>query len=191
MAGEKDTIDEVIEALAPVEIGKKVRKKHKDAYTGYDHKGLPEEFDYEGFKQRVIEYTQHHWKSVYGSELPEELAFSRAIASLREIGGLEGALKMANKGQMSDVLKQIADQFEAEHVSSYRQHQLGRIDPNDWDSHMKIADRVTGMYKPLIKGDAKRRELMAKDYEATIQAHAQLQEGITDAYGAHKKKKAA
>ena len=184
MANEKDTIDEIIDALTPTSIDKSVRNKHKDAYTDYNHKGLPKGgIDYDTFRTKVIEYAQHHWKSVYGSELAEELAFSRALASFREIGGLEGALRMANKGKLSDVFKEISDNMESEHVNSYRQNELGKIDPNDWDKHVEIADKISALYKPLLKGKGKRKELMAKEYETTMQQHAQIQEGINDAYG--------
>lgn len=183
----KAKLDEILEALSPEEVGEKVRKKHQRGFLSYGLKDI-EVPNYDAFRTHVVRFVQHQYKATNGASLPEERAFALGQKILSQgRGGFKGAFDSAREGKLADVLKSIADAMEEEHVSDYTMHHLGKIDPFDWDEHRQVAEKLTGMYKPILKGKTEAPEKIAHQYQQLVQAHGQLVSQVKGVYGEYEK----
>lgn len=175
---EEVDLDAILDDIDPKEINKKVELPHREARNKFIS-GIKVK-DYNEFMDRVTEYVQHHHKEVYGSEMPKELAFSQARQILEQAyekqGGFKHAVDEAKRGNLREILDRLSDGIEQEHRQAYVSHALSRIDPQDFNTHVKLMDQYKKKYDSLLPEDfkAKSSEELARDYKALIVNHSQL-----------------
>lgn len=177
----KVDLDAILDEIDPKKVNEKVELKHREArnkfQTGIQVKS------YNEFMDQITKYMQHHHKEVYGSEMPKELAFSQARqfldAMYKKQGGFVGAFNEAKHGNLNKVLDSLADAIEHEHRLAYVNHVMSRIDPQDFNTHVKLMDQYKTKYKSLLSEDfqAKSSEELARDYDGLIKEHAELVHG--------------
>lgn len=184
MAKKEETdLDAMVEDVDPDTVNEKVEIKHREARNAFKLEKIKVD-TYSQFKKKITEYEQHHHKKVYGTEMPEELAFSKAMAILNEVykkeGGFVGAFKEAKKGNMNSVLDALANFEEGEHRSAYVQHVMSRIDPMDFDAHVKLVDKYKAKYDKFLPKEMKKKSSaeLAKNYQELIQHHANVVDSV-------------
>lgn len=188
---EEVDLDAIVDELDPDKINEKVELPHKEARNKFKSEDVKAN-NYTDFKKKITEYVKHHHKEVYGADMPDEMAFSKAQSMLHSAyekkGGFVAAFKDAKKGNLNDIFNVLSDTMEGEHRESYVNNVMSSIDPMDFDTHVKLVKQYQSKYKDLLPKDMKKKspEELAKDYKGLIHAHVNI---VDSARSIHKKYK--
>jgi hypothetical protein len=168
-------LEELTRQLDPDTINEKVGDKHKQAREGYKLKSF-KVANYEDFRNQVIKYVQHHYKSVHGHELTDETAWQRAKELLVNDEGrpdIIGHYKLAKKGNLDKVIDKIRDVAELKETTAYADHVFDAIDPLDHEQQTALAKQYLDIYGKFLPAElkAKKPEHLAKDYKQLVNAH--------------------
>jgi len=177
----KVDLDKLIEDLDPDKINEEIGMQHADVRNKYKIDNIKAE-SWDDFKKQIIDYVKHHHKKVYKTDMPDEMAYSKAreiLENMRYQGqkiGFEGAFDLARKGKLPKVIDELANAFEGEHVHAYTQHVMERIDPLDFDQHVDLVKQYRVKYDKFLPKDMKKRtdEELAKYYQALITHHGDV-----------------
>lgn len=181
----KPDLSKLTEELDPDKINEKVEKPHITAH----HKYLPKlekkisVDNYADFKEQITKYMQHHHKQIYKTDMPDEIAFTRARQILRTAfekqGGFAGAYKLARQGRLGDIIKTLATAEEADHRNSYIENIFGQVDPLDWDSHVGLVKQYKLKYGQFLHKRIRKKsdEQLAHDWRPLIEHHKSVVEG--------------
>jgi len=181
---EKPDLDKLTEELDPDKINEKVELPHIRAHHKYKLEKISIT-DYADFRQQIIKYMQHHHKEIFKTDMPDEIAFTKALEILKEFKdeagnkGFIAAYQSARKGRLGDVIKALAVAEEKEHSASYIHNIFHQIDPLDWDAHVDLVRQYKSKYGSLMPKELKQKsdEELAKDYNSLIKHHIGIVEG--------------
>jgi hypothetical protein len=173
-------LESIAESLDPDKIDAEVGLKHREARNKFKIEDIKVK-GYQQFRKTIIDYIKHHHKEVYGSDMPDEMAFGQAKDILdqayKKEGGKEGgfiqAFKQGSKGNMAEVIDALARQLEGEHTHNYIRNIMHQVDPLDFEGHVKLVEQYLSKYSGSLPKAMKKKskEQLANDYEALVQHH--------------------
>jgi len=191
----KPDLDKIVADLHPDVVVEKVHRPHYKARGSYPLKNIDVE-DFGGFKKEIIAYVKHHHKKVFGSELPDDMAYAKALQIFQAGGegarfkGLRQAYDAARDGRLGEVLDDIATGLRHEQEQAYTMGVIHRIDPFDFPTHVEVAKRYIAMAKTVApKGKYAKPEAIANDYTRLLETQGQLMRAATEPAKAYESKK--
>ncbi|MBI2147843.1 hypothetical protein HYU19_05230 [Candidatus Woesearchaeota archaeon] len=190
--GIEGIVDDIIENLQPSKIKKNVLKPHRKARRGYSVKD-DSVSDYAGFTKQIRDYVKHHHKEVFKAGLDDDRALGIAVEAIdrayREEGGMTGAFKAAKDGDLQEVLDNIAGYFMSQSQTHYTNAQIHRIDPTNFEDHVKVAEALQGKYGHLMPKSHQNKKAaeLAPDYSELIKHHVKKVTETANVYGTEKK----
>ncbi|MCX8147350.1 MAG: hypothetical protein N3D84_02695 [Candidatus Woesearchaeota archaeon] len=176
MPKEEISLEKMAEDLDPEKIDKEINPKHKKARQKYKLEKT-EVKDYEEFKKEIIKYVQHHHKEIYGTKMPDHIAFDTARRHLEkryeESGGFIGAYTEARRGKLDEVIDALSKHIAAEERNAHVSHVMSKIDPLDYDTHVKLAKQYLDKFGNLLPKDIKKKtpEQLAHAWPDLIKSH--------------------
>lgn len=185
----KYDLDKITEDMDPDQINEKVELPHIKAHSKWGRLGKISVSDYPEFRKEITEYMQHHHKEIYNTDMPDEIAFTRARDILanafsEQTGGdrdkaFQFAYQRARKGRLGDIIRALAAGEESMHRRSYTQHIFQQIDPLDFDAHVDLVNQYKSKYGSFLPKELKQKssEELAKDYTSLIEHHTNIVEG--------------
>lgn len=167
-------LDQIVEALSPDVIAKKVTEPHRKIRIAYKIE-KPSVSDYQDFMKQITAYVKHHWKEFYKGQISDEHAFGEAHSILEQIfekeGGVKHAFTLAREGKLDEVIDALSNTFENKALSHYMTAQTRTSDPNDLEGQTKIVAAVMEKYKPFLPKGKKleKPEFYAGQHQKFIQ----------------------
>ena len=190
-------LDKIVKSLHPDTVNSKVRRKHYNARSDYSTSGK-DVVDFSGFRKEIIAYVKHHHKTIFGADLPDDMAYAKALQILNaenpnaQFKDFKSAYNAARDGRLGAVLDDIADGLRGEQENAYAINIIHQIDPFDYEAHKKVASKYIAMAKKIAP-DAKfeKPEALAKDYNKLLQTQAEVLKMVAEPAKKYEKMKKA
>jgi len=141
---------------------------------------------YEEFRQELIKYEKHHQRELFNTVMSDETAFARAQqilqATFEKQGGFLGAYKKARQGRLGDIINALANAEAGQCVATHQTYVLKKVDPLDWDTHVKLAREFKIIYGNFVPSDMQQQsvEQLATGYEGLITYHAEKKQEVKE-----------
>jgi len=167
--GEPD-LEEILQKLSPHTMAEKVTTPHRTAKLKFKLENS-EIKDYGEFRDTVAKYVQHHFKEIYGAELPDEYALGQArdILSIEQLGfgSIKAAFRAATEGRMDEVIAALAGYFENQGQRNYINNVVDVYD--DLDKQAELVGKVQERIKGILPGvELDKPEYFAQQYSQII-----------------------
>ncbi len=182
MPKKKVNLDKLIEDLDPEKINEDIGMQHADIRNNYKIDNI-KATNWDDFKDQIIKYVKNHHKKIYKTDMPDEMAYSKAREVLEQMRdkngnriGFLGAYELARKGKLPKVIDELSDAFEGEHTRAYTTHVMEQIDPLDFKQHVELVKEYRAKYSQFLpKGMNKKSDAeLARDYQGLIKHHASV-----------------
>jgi len=180
--GAGETVEDILNAIDQDNLNEKVRNPERKVLVDYiksDEIKDNKVANFEDFRKKIIGYMKLREKQIMGGDkLSDEVAYGRAANLLNQIykneGGIESAYKKARKGEIMKILTQLAETMERVEVDSFTTGVMSKVDPLDFDMHVKIAEAYKERFGKFLPKKLKSAtpQVLAGQWESLIHGHA-------------------